>query len=788
MEIVRSDWIEVPSNLSAQTLKDFYQRVLEKAEDDRFYYQISETEVINAARASKKILERLNLISTSIAASQDYNNSIFQDLHGDLRLKTEGLKTFYTDFIRFQQNLSSYLENMWKHDFAKQDAIIIELRLNIAQAQKQHEEVMKGLNVLYERPSQADIDAPFIRSHLTQIEKVVEAIDARIIEESQQRQDQDKEIKEYISKIHDSLANHSTKVAEVMYEKSKRDYRFFKEEVLNRINRQKDHSESLDRIEKRLEQKQVVTCKFREIPPLEIKEGKPISRRVINDGLDKTHKIASPVPNIGQHNLMIQRLRDSSSNVRTWWKERNFTNPLQWKEWGEVDWKIVEDSINNGQLPEIRYVDLFKEGAIPKTPNYNMTYHCRNHVLQKGYTELQVFDSEWLRSRGTNRNFQFLTFGLFQARIQGLHRPQNNINIMCCLVDKRWKDFEKSLIGIAQLEMSDNIGYFNVIPAFTVTVDTAKHFKLILYASGYEDYIIPDANINIEFQSYVKFSQFPHQGMQDGIPSGRLNEEILVRTNSSDYNHTYSIKNTGPMREKAKTIWHLPEFQETKTVQNKPLFINQDDVTGNVTIQFGPPKTTVKNLHNEENRFRNLGETILSNPSEGECSSQANARLLRQASCSRPRRSFDQKDLVREKARIQNFGQEPSELDMKTFKEQMKKSHSVRFGIISQDSIVKLRESKNTKELLRKLRLIEEEGEQRLMPATAVGPGFTKQEVGSSSRPNETPKLFSKPIGINIPIYSNTPIKTKPDYIKDLPTSDKSFTPVKTMATQAINQ
>ena len=49
--------------------------------------------------------------------------------------------------------------------------------------------------------------------------------------------------------------------------------------------------------------------------------------------------------------------------------------------------------------------------------------------------------------------------------------------------------------------------------------------------------------------------------MQSRIPSSRLNEEILVTNDISEYNHTYSIRNTGPIKEKAKTLWQLPEFQ-----------------------------------------------------------------------------------------------------------------------------------------------------------------------------------------------------------------------------------
>jgi len=80
MEIVRSDWNEVPQNLSIRTLADFYQRILKKINDKRFYYQINENEIANSAKATRLILERLNLISTSIAATQDYNSRFVKNL------------------------------------------------------------------------------------------------------------------------------------------------------------------------------------------------------------------------------------------------------------------------------------------------------------------------------------------------------------------------------------------------------------------------------------------------------------------------------------------------------------------------------------------------------------------------------------------------------------------------------------------------------------------------------------------------------------------------------------
>ena len=132
-----------------------------------------------------------------------------------------------------------------------------------------------------------------------------------------------------------------------MYAKIYRHQAIIKDSLNSQIKRHKDYSESLERIEKKIEQKQVTTYKFKETPFVIIKN-ESSTRRIRYDGLAKTKGVASLTPSIGHQNLMIQRVRDSSSNIRTWWKERNISHPLQWKEWGEIDWKYAEEFINNG--------------------------------------------------------------------------------------------------------------------------------------------------------------------------------------------------------------------------------------------------------------------------------------------------------------------------------------------------------------------------------------------------------------------------------------------------------
>ena len=121
------------------------------------------------------------------------------------------------------------------------------------------------------------------------------------------------------------------------------------------------------------------------------------------------------------------------------------------------------------------------------------------------------------------------------------------------------------------------------------------------------------------------------EGMQKGIPRARVNEQIFVRTNTSDFNNTYGIKNTGPMKEQPKTIWQLPEFQQIKAVQKEPLYIAQVKITGDINIQFAPPKFKAKNIRTEELRFRSMGLSIIDDPLKGECSTSNTSKLLQYA-------------------------------------------------------------------------------------------------------------------------------------------------------------
>ena len=131
------------------------------------------------------------------------------------------------------------------------------------------------------------------------------------------------EIKRFVASSHDSLVEKTKTLTEELYAKIYRDQAIIKESLSSQIKRQKDYSEPLDIIEKKIEQKQVTTCKFKETPVVTIKS-ETSTERIRNDGLDITQRVASHTPSIGHQNLMIQRVRDSTYNIRTCGKKEIF--------------------------------------------------------------------------------------------------------------------------------------------------------------------------------------------------------------------------------------------------------------------------------------------------------------------------------------------------------------------------------------------------------------------------------------------------------------------------------
>lgn len=173
------------------------------------------------------------------------------------------------------------------------------------------------------------------------------------------------------------------------------------------------------------------------------------------------------------------------------------------------------------------------------------------------------------------------------------------MRICTVLVDERIADFKKSIIGIGQLELYQNVAYFSVIPGFVLPIEAAKDIKLVIATQGYEQYNIEKGILSIHHESRVMFTNFAQDGLLPTIQKGRLNEEVLVRTTRNMVDYTFvKIPTKGML--KNLQMWNFPQIQPAKVEKYNLLeFVHQDKETNNVSLKFGEP-TLVKRMTNEE--------------------------------------------------------------------------------------------------------------------------------------------------------------------------------------------
>lgn len=109
---------------------------------------------------------------------------------------TERLTTFYKDTVKFEINLASYLENMWNHNFASQEALVKEFKQNSANTQERLKEIMNGIKTVYKQPvqiRQADLDTHQALMQIGYIEKNIKILETKLLEDNSNRNNLEKE-------------------------------------------------------------------------------------------------------------------------------------------------------------------------------------------------------------------------------------------------------------------------------------------------------------------------------------------------------------------------------------------------------------------------------------------------------------------------------------------------------------------------------------------------------------------------------------------------------------------
>lgn len=160
-------------------------------------------------------------------------------------------------------------------------------------------------------------------------------------------------------------------------------------------------------------------------------------------------QLKPPNPPLGKLSLNMIHIKKFGNNLKTKYLESK--PQMDWNKFGDGEWQIIEQAIRNQTLPPVRYKDLFREGENPKGKNDEMTKWGNLVTVDQICQKFDVFNETWINMR-PNQGYKFLSHGLFQCRIQGLHSPDPEIRICDILVDERISDFKKCIIGLGQSE------------------------------------------------------------------------------------------------------------------------------------------------------------------------------------------------------------------------------------------------------------------------------------------------------------------------------------------------
>ena len=109
---------------------------------------------------------------------------------------------------------------------------------------------------------------------------------------------------------------------------------------------------------------------------------------------------------------------------------------MNWNEFGETKWQVVEQAMRDQTLPPVRYEDLFLRGDNPKGKNYKLTKWRDLVTVTQRSKNFDIFDPAWI-NMAQHKKYENLSHGLFQCRIQGLHSLEPDVKICAILVDKR---------------------------------------------------------------------------------------------------------------------------------------------------------------------------------------------------------------------------------------------------------------------------------------------------------------------------------------------------------------
>ncbi|KAF8394462.1 hypothetical protein HHK36_020670 [Tetracentron sinense] len=297
------------------------------------------------------------------------------------------------------------------------------------------------------------------------------------------------------------------------------------------------------------------------------------SFQIINDGREQARLTVTNLP-LSSHECNMLAFRKIGRQLSTTVNNRNLPD-IAWHSDDKTLEEYIMYNLQKEQLPEPKYKDIFLQGTTPLRDNYEITRCINTLDITPDQQVIPVFNDKWI-TKYKLRGYKYMSFGLFQCRIQGLHLPNSRFRV--CVV----------------------------IPGYVTSIHYLDQFKLVIDTDGYDDTIYPFRHqLSIQYQALVMF--------HDGIP---------------DYTFAYNNAVTQFDQCQRTKQWHFVDL--TPKATHKALLAYMLTENKGTTFAFGPGKPMVPTSAQHDQFFQNFapGRQSTSQLERGEAGTSENPNTL----------------------------------------------------------------------------------------------------------------------------------------------------------------
>ncbi|KAM3198755.1 hypothetical protein P3L10_034506 [Capsicum annuum] len=130
---------------------------------------------------------------------------------------------------------------------------------------------------------------------------------------------------------------------------------------------------------------------------------------------------------------------------------------------------IIENDLQNWSIPEESFNTIYQIGKFSFLKKHNIKTSESTVAINNSLEIIQLFNE--LDINRFKNQFNYLHVGLVQVAIKPLFRQGLDIPVCAILRDARLLNFDDSLLGVIQSNLSDGPVYFNCYPNFSVDIN-----------------------------------------------------------------------------------------------------------------------------------------------------------------------------------------------------------------------------------------------------------------------------------------------------------------------------